>query len=175
MEPDFCPTRTRDQHISQSTVHKASDRPCNPDIQSDVWATPRSAGSGLGSSWQISCQSVQPAICNTRHCVQACSSCGTWKGVDRLERDDRDDRAVRIVSNTPKELRLIAQGCRVSRLPWDDDERVNFTLKGLRRSPSSSWSPDGTELCPTRTRDQHIRGHFRTIVTADHFLLTADR
>lgn len=45
---------------------------------------------------------------------------------------ERDDHADRIVSNTPKELRLIA---RVSRLPWGDGERVNFTLKGLHRLP----------------------------------------
>ena len=37
---------------------------------------------------------------------------------------------------TPKELRRIAQGCRVSRLPWVTGPNGSCTLKGFRQKGS---------------------------------------
>jgi hypothetical protein len=75
-------------------------------------------------------------------------------------------RRVNGLSVTPKALRLLAQGCRASRLPWDECAiRIRLHQFQLRRGASSparrylptSASPDFTPKYELRPYQQKLR------------------
>jgi hypothetical protein len=57
---------------------------------------------------------------------------------------------------TPKELRLIAQGCRASRLPWVDGVEFSFTPTGLRPAACKTqprWGRPRIACCSQGSRE----------------------